>query len=143
MLQEDLNYIEKGKLIEQLEMTNERMEKIRYNYEKKLNLLKSELTSTIRDRDQALENMIVLSTNTDDIAKKSQAVNVRIIDDMQKRMDRLQEEKNLQKKEISQLRREQLKQSNALETISKQNAVKDKKLIQCKEELRALKCGRK
>lgn len=98
--QEDLNDISedielKSKLIEQLEMTKERMEKMRQIYEEKLNVLNSKIISTQRERDQVLANMTnslvgVPNANTNDKAKKVKEEYERKINDMQKEMRKLQ-----------------------------------------------------
>lgn len=100
MYQEDLNDISddielKSKLIEQLEMTKERMEKMRQIYEEKLNVLNSKIINTQRERDQVLANMTnsqVGSTNVNanDKTKKVKDEYERKISDMQKELRKLQ-----------------------------------------------------
>ncbi|XP_055302871.1 kinesin-like protein KIF21B isoform X4 [Sitodiplosis mosellana] len=86
----------KSKLIEQLEMTKNRMEKMRQIYEKKLNVLNSKIINTQRERDQVLANMSASmggSTNssvTNDKTKKVREEYERKISDMQKELKKLQ-----------------------------------------------------
>lgn len=100
MYQEDLNDISddielKSKLIEQLEMTKERMEKMRQIYEEKLNVLNSKIINTQRERDQVLANMTnsqvgVPNANANDKTKKVKDEYERKISDMQKELRKLQ-----------------------------------------------------
>lgn len=100
MYQEDLNDISedielKSKLIEQLEMTKERMEKMRQIYEEKLNVLNSKIINTQRERDQVLANMTNSqvggpNANTNDKTKKVKDEYERKISDMQKELRKLQ-----------------------------------------------------
>lgn len=86
----------KSKLIEQLEMTKNRMEKMRQIYEEKLNVLNSKIINTQRERDQVLANMSASmsggansSVNTDK-TKKVREEYERKISDMQKELKKLQ-----------------------------------------------------
>lgn len=100
MYQEDLNDISedielKSKLIEQLEMTKERMEKMRQIYEEKLNVLNSKIINTQRERDQVLANMTSsqvggTNANATDKTKKVKDEYERKISDMQKELRKLQ-----------------------------------------------------
>lgn len=61
-MQEELNDIScdielKTKLIEQLELSQHRMQIMRQHYEEKLNLLNAKIISTQKERDQVLANM--------------------------------------------------------------------------------------
>lgn len=47
----------KTKLIEQLELSQQRMQIMRQHYEEKLNVLNSRILNTQRERDQVLSNM--------------------------------------------------------------------------------------
>lgn len=86
----------KSKLIEQLEMTKNRMEKMRQIYEEKLNVLNSKIINTQRERDQVLANMSASmsgSTNSplnNDKTKKVREEYERKISDMQKELKKLQ-----------------------------------------------------
>ncbi|XP_031616973.1 kinesin-like protein KIF21A isoform X2 [Contarinia nasturtii] len=86
----------KSKLIEQLEMTKNRMEKMRQIYEEKLNVLNSKIINTQRERDQVLANMTASiggttnSTTTNDKTKKVREEYERKINDMQKELKKLQ-----------------------------------------------------
>lgn len=84
----------KSKLIEQLEMTRNRMEKMRQIYEEKLNVLNSKIINTQRERDQVLANMTMSSNlnspTTTDKTKKVREEYERKISDMQKELRKLQ-----------------------------------------------------
>lgn len=86
----------KSKLIEQLEMTKNRMEKMRQIYEEKLNVLNSKIINTQRERDQVLANMSASmsgttnSTANNDKTKKVREEYERKISDMQKELKKLQ-----------------------------------------------------
>lgn len=61
-MEENLNEINsdieiKTKLIEQLELSQERMQVMRQHYEEKLNVLTSKIFSTQKERDEVLANM--------------------------------------------------------------------------------------
>lgn len=100
MCQEDLIDISedielKSKLIEQLEMTKNRMEKMRQIYEEKLNVLNSRIINTQRERDQVLANMTASlggsgSATQTDKTKKVREEYERKISDMQKELKKLQ-----------------------------------------------------
>jgi len=47
----------KTKLIEQLELSQQRMQVMRQHYEEKLNVLQAKIMNTQRERDQVLTNM--------------------------------------------------------------------------------------
>lgn len=96
--QEDLNDISedielKSKLIEQLEMTKNRMEKMRQIYEEKLNVLNSKIISTQRERDQVLANLSTSGAGANTISDKTKKIKdeyERKINDMQKELRKLQ-----------------------------------------------------
>lgn len=98
MCQEDLNDLSedielKTKLIEQLEMTKNRMEKMRQIYEDKLNVLNSKIINTQRERDQVLANLTGSGQNTttnNDKTKKVRDEYERKINDLQKELRKLQ-----------------------------------------------------
>lgn len=122
MSQEDLNDISedielKSKLIEQLEMTKNRMEKMRQIYEDKLNVLNSKILNTQRERDQVLANMggpgaPVSNTNNEKIKKVREEYERKIID-MQKELRKLQ----LAQREHSRQHREIQSQDVQLRTL--------------------------
>lgn len=122
MYQEDLNDISedielKSKLIEQLEMTKNRMEKMRQIYEEKLNVLNSKIINTQRERDQVLANLsnpAGAGTNvTTDKSKKVRDEYERKISDMQKELRKLQ----LAQREHSRQHREIQAQDTQLRTL--------------------------
>lgn len=122
--QEDLNDISedielKSKLIEQLEMTKNRMEKMRQIYEEKLNVLNSKILSTQRERDQVLANMgqapgggTVANPNNEKV-KKVREEYERKISDMQKELRKLQ----LAQREHARQHREIQAQDSQLRTL--------------------------
>lgn len=122
MSQEDLNDISedielKSKLIEQLEMTKNRMEKMRQIYEEKLNVLNSKILNTQRERDQVLANMggpgaPVSNTNNEKIKKVREEYERKIID-MQKELRKLQ----LAQREHARQHREIQAQDSQLRTL--------------------------
>lgn len=122
MSQEDLNDISedielKSKLIEQLEMTKNRMEKMRQIYEEKLNVLNSKILSTQHERDQVLANMSsqgpITSNTTTDKMKKVREEYERKINDMQKELRKLQ----LASREHARQHREIQAQDSQLRTL--------------------------
>lgn len=96
--QEDLNDLSedielKSKLIEQLEMTKHRMEKMRQIYEEKLNVLNSKIVNTQRERDQVLANLSgsgQSSVAQNDKSKKVRDEYERKINDLQRELRKLQ-----------------------------------------------------
>lgn len=108
----------KSKLIEQLEMTKNRMEKMRQIYEEKLNVLNSKIINTQRERDQVLANMSnsINGTNLgpqNDKAKKIRDEYERKISDMQKELKKLQ----LAQREHARQHREIQAQESQLRTL--------------------------
>lgn len=111
----------KSKLIEQLEMTKNRMEKMRQIYEEKLNVLNSKIINTQRERDQVLANMtgsmvggVSGSANVNsDKTKKVRDEYERKISDMQKELKKLQ----LAQREHSRQHREIQAQESQLRTL--------------------------
>lgn len=96
--QEDLNEISedielKSKLIEQLELTKNRMEKMRQLYEDKLNVLNSKIVNTQRERDQVLANLNTSHSGPNTINDKTKKVKdeyERKIGELQKELRKLQ-----------------------------------------------------
>lgn len=108
----------KSKLIEQLEMTKDRMEKMRQIYEEKLNVLNSKIINTQRERDQVLANMshsqgTGTNVNTTDKTKKVKEEYERKICDMQKELRKLQ----LAQREHARQHREIQTQDSQLRTL--------------------------
>lgn len=110
----------KSKLIEQLEMTRNRMEKMRQIYEEKLNVLNSKIINTQRERDQVLANMStsMLGGNSNavpnnDRTKKVRDEYERKISDMQKELKKLQ----LAQREHARQHREIQAQETQLRTL--------------------------
>lgn len=77
-MEENLNEINsdieiKTKLIEQLELSQERMQVMRQHYEEKLTVLTSKIFSTQKERDEVLANMgkyIVISLSFSEALQK-------------------------------------------------------------------------
>lgn len=123
MCQEDLIDISedielKSKLIEQLEMTRNRMEKMRQIYEDKLNVLNSKIINTQRERDQVLANMSNPVNGTNSVAQNDKAKKIRDeyerkISDMQKELKKLQ----LAQREHARQHREIQAQESQLRTL--------------------------
>lgn len=123
MCQEDLIDISedielKSKLIEQLEMTKNRMEKMRQIYEEKLNVLNSKIINTQRERDQVLANMSGSVNGTNSVAQNDKAKKIRDeyerkIGDMQKELKKLQ----LAQREHARQHREIQAQESQLRTL--------------------------
>lgn len=123
MCQEDLIDISedielKSKLIEQLEMTKNRMEKMRQIYEEKLNVLNSKIINTQRERDQVLANMSNSVNGTNSVAQNDKAKKIRDeyerkISDMQKELKKLQ----LAQREHARQHREIQAQESQLRTL--------------------------
>lgn len=116
-LNEDIEL--KSKLIEQLEMTKNRMEKMRQIYEDKLNVLNSKIINTQRERDQVLANMTAsmggnmnLPVNNDK-TKKVREEYERKISEMQKELKKLQ----LAQREHARQQREIHAQESQLRTL--------------------------
>lgn len=83
----------KSKLIEQLEMTKNRMEKMRQIYEEKLNVLNSKIQNTQRERDQVLANLSGSGQNSatqNDKTKKVRDEYERKINELQRELRKLQ-----------------------------------------------------
>ncbi|XP_021701205.1 kinesin-like protein KIF21A isoform X2 [Aedes aegypti] len=84
----------KSKLIEQLELSQQRMQVMRQQYEDKLNVLNAKIVNTQKERDQVLANMsgsgiVVGSAQTDRIRKVKEEYE-RKLSDMQKELKKLQ-----------------------------------------------------
>lgn len=107
----------KSKLIEQLEMTKHRMEKMRQIYEEKLHVLNSKIINTQRERDQVLANLSMgtnsNSTSNNDRTKKVRDEYERKISDMQKELKKLQ----LAQREHARQHREIQAQESQLRTL--------------------------
>lgn len=107
----------KTKLIEQLELSQQRMQIMRQHYEEKLNVLNSKILNTQRERDQVLSNMGANGTNAqqqpNDKIKKVRDEYERKLVDMQREMRKLQ---SAQKEHIRQ-QRELQAQDNQLRNL--------------------------
>lgn len=115
----------KSKLIEQLEMTRNRMEKMRQIYEEKLNVLNSKIINTQRERDQVLANMsssivggTTSSTSNSDRTKKVRDEYERKISEMQKELKKLQ----MAQREHARQHREIQAQESQLRTLKSELA---------------------
>lgn len=124
----------KSKLIEQLEKTKDRMEKMRQIYEEKLNVLNSKIINTQRERDQVLANMstsMAGSTNptvNNDKTKKVREEYERKISDMQKELKKLQ----MAQREHARQHREIQAQESQLRTLkSELSELKSVKVNKC------------
>lgn len=94
----------KTKLIEQLELSQQRMQIMRHHYEEKLNVLNSKILNTQKERDQVLANMGIGGSGgnqSSDKIKKVRDEYERKIVEMQKQLRRLE---TAQKEHIRQQR---------------------------------------
>lgn len=106
----------KTKLIEQLELSQQRMQVMRQHYEEKLNLLNAKIINTQKERDQVLANMgasgsgsgAAAATPTNDKIKKVREEYERKLSDMQRELRKLQ---HAQKEHIRQQRELQAQDS--------------------------------
>lgn len=102
----------KTKLIEQLELSQQRMQVMRQHYEEKLNLLNARIVSTQKERDQVLANMSASGGTAaapgNDKIKKVREEYERKLSDMQRELRKLQ---NAQKEHIRQQRELQAQDS--------------------------------
>ncbi|SPP81664.1 kinesin-like protein KIF21A isoform X2 [Drosophila guanche] len=83
----------KSKLIEQLELSQERMELMRRHYEEKLTVLNCKILNTQKERDEFLTNMVSstsVSSQSKDSLKKMKTDYERKITNMQSELKRLQ-----------------------------------------------------
>ncbi|XP_055852546.1 kinesin-like protein KIF21A isoform X1 [Episyrphus balteatus] len=81
----------KSKLIEQLELSQQRMQLMRQHYEEKLNVLNNRIQNTQKERDQVLANMgSNQSSPSSDKVKKVRDEYERKINDMQRELKKLQ-----------------------------------------------------
>lgn len=127
--QEDLNEISedielKSKLIEQLELTKNRMDKMRQIYEEKLNVLNSKIVDTQRERDKVLANLNTSNSGSNTINDKTKKVK----DEYERKINELQKE--LRKLQLAQ--REHARQYRELQS-------QDAQLRTLKSELSELK----
>lgn len=81
----------KSKLIEQLEMSQQRMQVMRQHYEEKLNLLSTKILDTQKERDKVLTNINSSSNQSNDKVKKIKDEYERKITDMQRELRKLQQ----------------------------------------------------
>ncbi|XP_030556916.1 kinesin-like protein KIF21A isoform X1 [Drosophila novamexicana] len=129
-MEDDLNEINsdieiKTKLIEQLELSQERMQVMRQHYEEKLTALTSKIFSTQKERDEVLANMASSSNNQPkDNLKSVKMEYERKLNDMNRELKRLQ-----------QTQREHIRQQKELKT-------QEIKLQNLRMELNELKCSK-
>ncbi|XP_052868301.1 kinesin-like protein KIF21A [Anopheles cruzii] len=101
MLEVNSDIALKSKLIEQLELSQQRMQTMRQQYEEKLNVLNAKITNTQRERDQVLANLStggagvpstkgVNSAATDSAAKRVKEDYERKLSEMQRELKKLQ-----------------------------------------------------
>jgi hypothetical protein len=99
-LQAEINDIQsdieiKTKLIEQLELSQQRMQVMKHHYEEKLAVLSARITSTQKERDQVLSNMgrsgVGLDPDQPTKIKKVREEYERKLTDMQKELRKLQQ----------------------------------------------------
>ncbi|KAH8377551.1 hypothetical protein KR093_005914, partial [Drosophila rubida] len=129
-MEEDLNEINsdieiKTKLIEQLELSQERIQLMRQQYEEKFTALTSKILNTQKERDEVLASMGSAPTNNPrDNLKSVKMEYERKLNDMNREMKRLQ-----------QTQREHIRQQKELKT-------QEVKLKNLREELNELKCSK-
>ncbi|KAH8306623.1 hypothetical protein KR044_000212, partial [Drosophila immigrans] len=129
-MEEDLNEINsdieiKTKLIEQLELSQERIQLMRQQYEEKFTALTSKILNTQKERDEVLASMGSGPTsNPRDNLKSVKMEYERKLNDMNREMKRLQ-----------QTQREHIRQQKELKT-------QEVKLKNLREELNELKCSK-
>ncbi|XP_062546330.1 kinesin-like protein KIF21A isoform X2 [Armigeres subalbatus] len=84
----------KSKLIEQLELSQQRMQVMRQQYEDKLNVLNAKIVNTQKERDQVLANMsgsgIVVGSAQNDRIRKVKEEYERKLSEMQRELKKLQ-----------------------------------------------------
>ncbi|XP_065081255.1 kinesin-like protein KIF21B isoform X2 [Ochlerotatus camptorhynchus] len=84
----------KSKLIEQLELSQQRMHVMRQQYEDKLNVLNAKIVNTQKERDQVLANMsgsgVVVGSAQNDRIRKVKEEYERKLSEMQKELKKLQ-----------------------------------------------------
>lgn len=103
----------KSKLIEQLELSQQRMQIMRQHYEEKLNVLSAKIMDTQKERDKVLCNINASGSQSNDKMKKIKDEYERKITDMQRELRKLQQ---AQKEHIRQ-QKELHAQENQLRTL--------------------------
>ncbi|EDW12322.2 kinesin-like protein KIF21A isoform X1 [Drosophila mojavensis] len=129
-MEENLNEINsdieiKTKLIEQLELSQERMQVMRQHYEEKLNVLTSKIFSTQKERDEVLANMASsMVSQPKDNVKAVKMEYERKLNDMNRELKKLQ-----------QTQKEHIRQQKEIKT-------QEIKLQNLRMELNDLKCSK-
>lgn len=133
-IQEELNDINadielKTKLIEQLELSQQRIQVMRQQYEEKLNVLNAKIQNTQKERDQVLANMgagggQASNSQPSDKVRKVREEYERKLHDMQRELRRLQD-----------AQKEHIRQQRELQ-------IRERKLRELKTELTELKCAK-
>lgn len=119
----------KTKLIEQLELSQQRIQVMRQQYEEKLNVLNAKIQNTQKERDQVLANMGVggshaSNSQPSDKVRKVREEYERKLHDMQRELRRLQD-----------AQKEHIRQQRELQ-------IRERKLRELKSELTELKCAK-
>ncbi|ALC38295.1 Klp31E [Drosophila busckii] len=129
-MEADLNDINsdieiKTKLIEQLELSQERMQIMRQHYEEKLTVLSSKIFSTQKERDEVLANMV---SGTSSLAKNN-------LKSVKMEYERKLNEMNRELKRLQQTQKEHIRQQKNLKA-------QEIKLQNLRMELNELKCSK-
>ncbi|XP_030383515.1 kinesin-like protein KIF21A isoform X2 [Scaptodrosophila lebanonensis] len=117
-MEADLNDINsdieiKTKLIEQLELSQQRIQIMRQQYEEKLNVLNCKISNTQKERDEVLSNMVSsASVQSKDNEKKVKAEYERKITDMQRELKRLQFAQKEHNRQQRKLKTQEIKLQN-------------------------------
>ncbi|XP_017121295.1 kinesin-like protein KIF21A isoform X1 [Drosophila elegans] len=130
----DNNIVMKTKLIEQLELTHERMELMRMHYEEKLSVLNCKIVNTQKERDDVLTNMesnwyVVGSSAT--VASKDSLKKVK--SDYEGKLSNMQQElKKLQNAQREHLRQQQKLKSHEVKIGMLRNELHELKFTKVK-----------
>ncbi|XP_023177562.2 kinesin-like protein KIF21A isoform X2 [Drosophila hydei] len=132
-MEENLNEINsdieiKTKLIEQLELSQERMQVMRQHYEEKLNVLTSKIFSTQKERDEVLANMASATSTTISQPKDN-------LKAVKMEYERKLNDMNRELKKLQQTQREHIRQQKEIKT-------QEIKLQNLRMELNDLKCSK-
>lgn len=116
----------KSKLIEQLEMSQQRMQVMRQHYEDKLNVLSAKILDTQKERDKVLTNINNSSSQSNDKVKKIKDEYERKITDMQRELRKLQQaqKEHIRQQRELQAQETQLRQLRTELTDLKSNKVR-------------------
>ncbi|XP_070495238.1 kinesin-like protein KIF21A isoform X4 [Chironomus tepperi] len=126
-LQAEINDIQsdieiKTKLIEQLELSQQRMQIMKHHYEEKLNVLSTKITNTQKERDQVLANI-----GRSDVADQTGRIK-KVRDEYEKKLSDMQKEL----KRLQQAQKEHIRQQRELQA-------QDSQLKSLRQELTDLK----